>query len=88
MPKLTTKQKDRLIESAQNAIEFTVSGRGEFPFDMLRYDHCWPANEAQSGKLTRTTGPLESAREITLRGLTGPTAARWRSFNWEVVEAS
>ena len=86
--KLTARQKDKLIEAAQNAITFTVTGRGNFPHDMLRYDICWPAHEGESNKLTKTSGPLEEARTITLRGLTGPTFARWRSFNWEVVEVS
>ena len=88
MSKLTAKQKDRLIESAQNAITFTVQGRGDFPWDMLRYDKCWPATEAETNKLSilpQSEGYTKT-REITLRGLVGPTFARWRSFNWEVVD--
>ena len=88
MSKLTAKQKDRLIESAQNAITFTVHGRGVFPWDMLRYDKCWPATESDSNKLDQYGLPTDvmSERTITMRGLVGPTFARWRSFNWEVVD--
>lgn len=30
---------------------FKVTGAGQFPIDMLRYDACWPATEADAGKL-------------------------------------
>jgi hypothetical protein len=79
--KLTTRQRDKLIEAAQNAPVFTVVGSGQFPFDMLRYDHCWPTWGDQSGLLTHT-----EQRRITLSGLTGPTPARWASFGWKVVD--
>ena len=46
--KLTAKQKDKLVEAAQNALIFEVQGRGEFPLDMLRYDLCWPATEGDA----------------------------------------
>jgi hypothetical protein len=85
---MTQRQKDKLIEAAQNAIPFTVEGRGVFPFDMLRYDLCWPASESESNRLDLYSLPQDaiSQRRIHLRGLKPPTAARWRSFGWEVVE--
>lgn len=79
--KLTTRQRDKLIEAAQNAVEFTVAGSGEFPHDMLRYDHCWPATQSDASQLNS-----RFARQITLRGLTGPTAARWFSFGWHLMD--
>ena len=84
---ISTKQQDKLIEAAQNAIEFDVQGRGEFPVDMLRYDLCWPATETDSNLIDppRVAG-LAKQRIITLRSLKGtPTFARWRSFGWEVL---
>jgi hypothetical protein len=81
--KLTQRQKDKLIEAAQNSIFFAVTGNGDFPFDMLRYDKCWPASEAASRLLDDLLG---TQRRVELRGLIGPTVARWRSFGWTVIE--
>ena len=83
MAKLTNTQKDKLIAAAQNAIEFTVMGRNDFPMDMLRYDLCWPSSERDSTRIS-----IPTPRNINLKGLKTPTAARWASFGWEVVEAS
>jgi hypothetical protein len=77
--KLTARQRDKLIESAQNAIGFGVTGTGQFPFDMLRYDLCWPSSEFDS----RLLGASHQ-RTIILKGLKLPTAARWESFGWRV----
>jgi hypothetical protein len=85
--KLTTRQRDKLIEAAQNAQVFAVVGDGNFPHDMLRYDHCWPATESDATRMdyaSNSAVPRE-VRRIELRGLTGPTPARWRSFGWKVV---
>lgn len=81
--KLTTRQRDKLIEAAQNAITFDVTGTGSFPVDMLRYDHCWPA-QSEDGILLDASH-VKAPRSIRMRGLTGPTPARWRSFGWKVV---
>jgi hypothetical protein len=43
----TTKQK--------TLFKFTVVGSGVFPFDMLRYDQCWPASENDSAAIERTS---------------------------------
>lgn len=65
---------------------FIVEGSGAFPFDMLRYDHAWPATEAEdSWRLDREL--CEGAmRRVTL--LTdspiAPTYGRWESFTWRV----
>jgi hypothetical protein len=84
------RQLDKLIEAAQNAIEFTVQGRGQFPADMLRYDLCWPAHQADAHSIESWTDlvsesgkPFES-RRINLRGLKPPTPGRWASFGWMV----
>jgi hypothetical protein len=82
MATTTRKQLDKLIEAAQNAIEFTVDGKGEFPYDMLRYDLCWPASEGDSLGLHATYG---IPRIINLKGLKPPTVRRWASFGWTVL---
>lgn len=68
--------------------EFTVEGDFVFPFDMLRYDRCWPKTEATDVPNigihnTRVTLPK---RQVTLVGLNPPTYKRWESFGWPVRE--
>jgi hypothetical protein len=75
--------------AAPKLYTFTVEGNGEFPYDMLRYDQCWPKSEASDvykmsahplGNLARTT------RSVTLVSIKEkPTVARWESFGWKVV---
>jgi hypothetical protein len=81
--KLTQRQRDKLVEAAQTAITFDVEGKGDFPTDMLRYDHCWPATQTDAGLMGITT--FASTRQVRMRGLTGPTPARWASFGWKCV---
>jgi hypothetical protein len=89
MTKLTTRQRDRLIEAAQNAIEFSVIGISDFPIDMLRYDLCWPASESDSRNIDHSSAIIQRQRNhelrIDLKGLKPPTVARWHSFGWTVV---
>lgn len=61
----------------------TVSGRGEFPMDMLRYDECYPYSVEDISLMTERT----CLREITLvcHRPCGSTYARWDSFGWEVI---
>lgn len=75
-------------------VKFTVSGSGDFPMDMLRYDACWPETPHE---ITH-----EGRREVTVIGYcrttpcfkrTGqpgeyPTFDRWRSFMWSVKPES
>jgi hypothetical protein len=70
---------------------FRVRGSGQFPHDMLRYDHCFPAHESESPLLKLDDAGeyrevemkryIETAKEL-------PTVGRWRSFCWEVIESS
>jgi hypothetical protein len=76
------------MKSSVDIIEYTVEGCGEFPFDMLRYDSCWPytgddAAEMASKRYERDTNI--QLRRIVLQGINRPTRDRWRSFNWRVV---
>ncbi len=79
-------------------IQFTVVGSRPFPFDMLRYDGCYPTGpgdaEAIRSSSTRVTRAdqarnmleirLQSDRESTTR--VGPTEGRWNSFGWYVKD--
>jgi len=74
-----------------------VSGTGEFPLDMLRYDVCSPATEQDSYLISRTFN-LESrcrgvweiyVKRILLehkKGMNTFTYDRWRSFGCRVEE--
>lgn len=68
--------------------KFTVVGKDHFPFDMLRYDACFPATgeSAVSLSIPRT----QKERTVTLRRFAvdkswEPTCARWASFGWTVT---
>lgn len=74
-------------------IRFTVEGSGEFPFDMLRYDRCFPASESDAGKMPRPhQGSSRRIIELIAVDHDGnnrfaPTIGRWESFRWKVIEA-
>lgn len=67
--------------------EFIVEGGGTFPYDMLRYDRCYPAEENQSCLLQTVSHDrqVRLARE-TYNKNDMPTIARWASFGWRVLE--
>ena len=66
--------------------EYYVSGRGEFPFDMLRYDECWPVSGEDAVSMAIDFGDPErrKTRSIRLRSYKEPTVGRWSSFVWSV----
>jgi hypothetical protein len=78
---------------------FAVSGAGNFPLDMLRYDACWPASESDAlriqGHFDRYMGSADernSERRITVtlrrhveHPSRHPTTGRWESFGWRVL---
>ncbi len=66
---------------------FTVSGRGEFPLDMLRYDCCWPRTSEDSA-LMGASGERHVVLNRYTEGRHGPVATegRWRSFCWDVIK--
>ena len=69
----------------QREYTYTVTGTGNFPFDMLRYYRAWPRREAEIGKVP--FDPRHDDREnrsIDIRSNSSPTTARWRSFGWIV----
>jgi hypothetical protein len=66
---------------------FQVEGAGRFPFDMLRYDCCFPYTEIDTAcmvadKVSRRIVTL--ARHIETKESL-PCDGRWRSFGWRVV---
>jgi hypothetical protein len=68
-----------------------VSGRGLMPIDMLRYDSCVPATEADTAKIYACAAD-NVAREITVQRVTTERAPRWTpnrwaSFGWSLTEA-
>lgn len=64
----------------------TISGRGPFPFDMLRYDEAFPASTGDAQKLGNIPDHHHFSAEVetwTLQIATQKrdfTEARWNSF--------
>src|SRR5690606_20481075 len=65
-----------------NHYEYYVTGRGAFPFDMLRFDQAWPATTDDAIGLSRTDNV--HIRSIRLMSCKPPTIERWESFGWSV----
>lgn len=79
--------------SKRLVFEFKVTGRSNFPLDMLRYDACYPGSQESVAEIQASFDPRERmAREqrgfeVTLRSqISEPTAARWNSFQWRVAD--
>lgn len=68
---------------------FTVEGSGQFPFDMLRYDCCYPYSEVYDSNTMAAEyyGQRLARRRVTLVTTAehSPTPGRWQSFMWRVV---
>ena len=69
-------------------ITFQVRGSGEFPFDMLRYDQCWPAKEEDSYRMGYPEYRTVTLKKVTSKDMKATTDDRWKSFCWEVVPGS
>lgn len=69
-------------------LEYAIAvGSGQFPFDMLRYDHCFPASESYSSELGRDHYQHERV-VIVARYAHQPgrwTVDRWKSFGWKLT---
>lgn len=68
---------------------YTVVGKGEFPYDMLRRDASWPVDTASAMNIARDPENRQRVREVTLCTMSthpywAPTFDRWRSFGWVV----
>lgn len=75
--------KDR-VASTSHTYSYYVTGSGEFPWDMLRYDHAWPATSEDAVKLAPFGDAKRERRSIRIRSLSEPTIGRWASFMWSV----
>ena len=66
---------------------FTVTGRGQFPCDMLRYDQCHPIAADDAAHIQ--DGCRDNERDVQLGRWAHqgwlPTNDRWRSFHWAVT---
>lgn len=58
-------------------LRYTVSGRGNFPTDMLRYD-------GAIALLSPGDVAGRDLRSVKIERATGCTPERWRSFGWSV----
>lgn len=67
---------------------FTVTGRGDFPWDMLRHDRCFPATGEDAAKLPRPDSPTQRAIRMVAMQLCDITIGRWESFGWAVHDIS
>lgn len=78
----------RSIKATSYVQEFYVRGNGVFPFDMLRYDQCWPAGSDDAYKVGMTRDDPDYFKLRTIKLVryapvnVGPTSARWSSFMW------
>lgn len=79
--------------------EFTVEGAGEFPFDMLAHDACYPrTREDAIGMLLalprrwRRRGVYGDAEEERIHrirlatSLRPPSIERWQAYGWRVID--
>lgn len=73
-------------------VQFQVEGSGEFPFDMLYHDSCYPAtlldaltlryHQKECRQVTLLANvPVSDEKEVPARG-------SWRNFMWRVVPDS
>ena len=60
---------------------YYVSGKGAFPFDMLRYDTAWPATGEDAPLLGCSN---QEFRSVLMFSFKEPTIDRWSSFGWSV----
>jgi len=67
------------LRAPGTVFRYTVSGRGTFPSDMLRYDDAAAASDADAALM----GGSRDLRQINITGQ-GCTPARWSSFGWSV----
>jgi hypothetical protein len=71
---------------------FTVTGRGAFPLDMLRYDGCYPVHPEDVDQIQQSLDPRwrrDRKEAFKIRMATYkqiPTKERWSSFIWHVTD--
>ncbi len=67
---------------------FHVTGSGDFPFDMLRYDGCYPARETDAAKLPWCILNVRTIRlvKVGVDRTWEPCRERWAAFRWRVSD--
>lgn len=60
-------------------------GSGSFPFDMLRYDHAFPASELDSGRMIDKDHRQVRLSTHSAHGGSEASKLRWASFGWTVI---
>lgn len=65
-----------------------VAGSGNFPYDMLRFDSCFPERQEDTGRMDRYETQVRAVvvRRVS-EGKPEFTQGRWRSFGWTVIGA-
>lgn len=68
--------------------KFVVAGQGEFPYDMLRRDQCFPFDTESAMALRHD---VSYTRRVTLCSWSNrknwfPNHLRWESFGWSVIK--
>ncbi len=69
----------------------TVTGRGVFPLDMLRYDSCYPTSGTDVSSLHASITEPRGTFSVGLSRVSASaheqwTTARWASFGWTLEE--
>lgn len=68
-----------------------VVGRGEIPFDMLRYDCCFPDSSDDASTMGNSSRCPDRPRVMIIakyRKMGNFTPDRWKSFGWSCVTFS
>lgn len=73
----------------KHACEFTITGAGHVPVDMMRYDRCTPLTQEDAAKMNPEYKQPFGSYSIQMIRFTEtqadkPTIARWASFGWQV----
>jgi hypothetical protein len=79
-----------MMKKLGNDLYFTVSGKGSFPVDMLRYDDCAFASDGdRDAAEVEVDGDVEIVVDMVIENAGGrkPSVARWQSFGWSVEGA-
>lgn len=67
---------------------FTVRGMGNFPFEMLYIDKCFPASLADAERIVYACPTQAPEQTITFCAPYEPTVAKWKAKNWSVIRTA
>ena len=81
---------EKLTTPIKYAHTAEVTGNGEFPFDMLRYDACWAVDQTDAGRMSMHSRSLRTVRvrSYSPSSVSTFTPARWESFGWTFLAIS